>query len=151
MIREWRDTQPTVASAAAFAEHAEGEQQPDRRDWRQRLREAAQERQRLFEAQVADGTLRVRRVTGPELDRLRADAERYRREHPEDAVKAAKRPSRPVQPKPPPEPLRPRVCALEGCDEVFMPRTRHQRYCGTVCGGRASWARQKARRAKAAA
>jgi hypothetical protein len=143
MDREWRDTQPTVASAAV-TQLAEREQQSEPRDWRQRRREAAQERQRSFEAQVESGELIVRRASGAELDQLRAEAARYRARHPEDAEKAAKlRRSRPVvQPKP----RQPRTCAFEDCGQEFAP-SKAQKYCSSICANRAAWKLRKARAA----
>jgi hypothetical protein len=170
MDRAWRDTQPTVASAAAYAENLERQpqetaagQDPEpvdptlgahqkaartmarvRRDRQERLREQREAREQLLRDQIEDGSLRVRHATGDELQAMRADAEQYREQHPEDAEKAARlRRSRPVvQPKT----REPRTCALEDCGQEFTP-SKTQKYCSSICANRAAWKLRKARAA----
>lgn len=101
------------------------------------------ERERLRQ-QVALGTLRIRQASPLELERLRADAEAFRAEHPEFADKVAKlRPptQRWKHEKSQPKPTR----ECPQCGGTFTPRDRRGQFCSRRC---ASDARRKLDEAK---
>lgn len=128
-----------------------------RRERRKRLQEQREEQERKFWEQVATGELTIRRATGAELDRLRAEAAHYREQHPEYLEQSVKvradaqrkpqepepsQPDPPTDPRPIPKPAHePRAC--EHCGHLFTP-ARRAAYCSDACRVRAYKLRARA-------